>query len=99
MKLETENKSLRDIVADIVLIDTALDQLKQVVADVVNKLEAIESGVLPIEADAEVITNDETGQAPAGPQESRYQVTELGADKPAVPYRVDTKQFIGGGDF
>ena len=101
MKLETENKSLRDIVADIVLIDTALDQLKQVVAEVVKKLADIESGVMPVEPSAEVIINDETGQAPAGPQESRYQLTEIGGDdeQPASTYKVDSSQFLPGGEF
>lgn len=100
MKLETENKSLRDIVADIVLIDTALDQLKQVVADVVKKLEAIESGVIPIEEDVEVIDTDNSGQAPPGPQdESRYTLTEIGGDEqPASTYKVDSSQFLPGGD-
>jgi hypothetical protein len=101
LKLESENKMLRDIVADIVLIGAALDQLKQVVGEVVKKLADLESGVIPIEPSAEVVVVDSnTDQVPPGPQDSRYQLTEIGGDEQkSVPYKVDSSQYLPGGDF
>lgn len=99
-KLEEENKALREIVNDIELIDSALKQLTQVVADVMKKLSDIDDGSI-FETQLEVIESDETGQAKAGPQQTRYTVTEHGGDDemPQATYKVDTSQFLPPGDF
>ena len=95
-KLEEENKALREIVNDIELIDSALKQLTQVVADVMKKLSDIDDG--SIFTQLEVIESDGTGQAKAGPQQTRYTVTEHGGDDemPQATYKVDTSQFLPG---
>jgi len=97
IKLENENKALREIVNDIELIDEALKQLTQVVADVLKKLSDIDDGSI-FEPGLEVIESDETGQAKPGPQNTRYTVTEVGGDDemPQATYKVDTSQYLPG---
>lgn len=100
-KLEEENKALRDIVNDITLIQESMVVLTQVVADVMQKLSDIDDGTI-FNEQLEVIESDDTGQAKAGPQsQTRYQVTEVGGDneQPASTYKVDTSQYLPGGDF
>ena len=100
-KLEEENKALRDIVNDITLIQESMQVLTQVVADVMKKLSNIDDGSIYTD-EIVVIDTDDTGQTPPGPQtDPRYKVTEIGGDdeQPASTYKVDTSQYLPGGDF